>query len=232
MRYDSVMDRGLPRHPGPLPALRAPRRGRANRGRCSASVCLSVILSFHARSVISCLREGFRELGYVEGQNIAFEYRSRRRSTSDCPSSRRTLCEQVDVVLTVWARRPPRGQEGDRRPSPSCSWSCRWVRRGPRHELRATRRECHGIHLPLRGDGGETAPAPQRGGAPASSRVATLSNPANPATLRCERYREGRPPDQSPGSATRHSGSGRHGAHLPVRQKEKVEGLVVLRISC
>ena len=28
------------------------------------------------------LREGLRELGYVEGQNIAFEFRSARRSNS------------------------------------------------------------------------------------------------------------------------------------------------------
>ena len=34
------------------------------------------------------LREGFRELGYVEGKNITFEFRSAEGKRCDCPNLR------------------------------------------------------------------------------------------------------------------------------------------------
>jgi len=96
------MDGGPSSAPGPLPALRAPRRGRAIAEDVPHRCALSVFF-FHARSVISCLREGFRELGYVEGQNIAFEYRSAEEKYERLPELAADLVRsKVDVVLTVW----------------------------------------------------------------------------------------------------------------------------------
>src|ERR1700720_3362914 len=53
--------------------------------------------SFHA------FREGLRELAYVEGQNIAFEYRSAEEKYERLPDLAADLVRsKVDVVLTVW----------------------------------------------------------------------------------------------------------------------------------
>ncbi len=53
--------------------------------------------SFHA------FREGLRELGYVEGQNITFEYRSAEEKYDRLPELAADLVRsKVDVMLTVW----------------------------------------------------------------------------------------------------------------------------------
>ncbi len=54
--------------------------------------------SFHA------FRDGLRELGYIEGQNIVFEYRSAEEKYERVPELAADLVRsEVDVVLTVWS---------------------------------------------------------------------------------------------------------------------------------
>ena len=52
------------------------------------------------------LREGLRELGYVEGQNVAFEFRSAEGKLTRLPELAAELVRlKVDVIVTLYV--PP-----------------------------------------------------------------------------------------------------------------------------
>src|SRR5213595_3110715 len=59
-----------------------------------------------AESFKNELREGLRELGYVEGQNIAFEFRSAEGQLDRLPGLAAELVQlKVDVIVTLYV--PP-----------------------------------------------------------------------------------------------------------------------------
>ena len=58
-----------------VPSLLWPRAARAQQPRL-ARIGALVLTSADAQSLGNELREGLRELGYVEGQNFVFEFRS------------------------------------------------------------------------------------------------------------------------------------------------------------
>src|SRR5947199_7988437 len=59
-----------------------------------------------AESFKNELREGLRELGYVEGQNIAFEFRSAEGQLDRLPGLAAVLVQlKVDVIVTLYV--PP-----------------------------------------------------------------------------------------------------------------------------
>ena len=64
-------------------------------------------------------RKGLRDLGYVEGQNIAFEYRTTDGIPSGWPRRRRNLCAFRSTSSRRSARRPRAPRSRRPRPFPS-----------------------------------------------------------------------------------------------------------------
>ncbi len=113
------------------------------------------------------LRQGLRELGYVEGQNFVIEY----RSADDRPERFGALAtdlarQKVDLILTRGNASGPSGQERHRCDSNRYAGKrrCSWERR--RRRPRASRRECDGTDVLL----------------PAGSKV-VISAPTQPRSL-------------------------------------------------
>ena len=59
---------------------------------------------------LEAFRQGLRELGYVEGQNLVIEYRYAEGKHERLPDLAAELVRlQVDVIVAVASRRDPRG---------------------------------------------------------------------------------------------------------------------------
>lgn len=89
----------------PLPTADAQQLGRIPR---------VGVLSPSADSFLSALRQGLRELGYIEGRNISLEYRSAEGRAESLPELAAELVRlKVDVIVTLLRRvfaprnRPP-----------------------------------------------------------------------------------------------------------------------------
>ena len=63
-------------------------------------------------------RQGLRDLGYVEGQNIRFEFRSAQGQANRLPELAAELV-RLKVAVTPGSRPPPRRQSKRRTKSPS-----------------------------------------------------------------------------------------------------------------
>jgi putative ABC transport system substrate-binding protein len=176
-------------------------------------------------------REGLRELGYVEGQNLAFEYRSAEEKYERLPELAADLARsKVDVVLTAWS-------------TPAALAAKKATTTVPVVFVGVADPVGVGLVTSLARPGGNVTGSTflseetvgkqlqlLKEAVPRLSRVATLSNPANPAYASMLRdiEKEGRrinvqvlrlgiqgPDDVEP--------------TFQAAKKEKVEGLVVLR---
>ena len=75
-------------------------------------------------------RQGLRDLGYVEGQNIRFEFRSAEGHLDRLPELAAELVRlKVDIIVTC--SRPPLWRQGKRRMKSRSSW--------PRQEIPSVR---------------------------------------------------------------------------------------------
>ena len=86
-----------------------PRRSR--RRKCTGSVG-SVLASPLPEPTLrmEAFRQGLRDLGYVEGQNLVIEYRYAEGSAERLPDLAAELVRlQVDVIVAGGSRRDPRG---------------------------------------------------------------------------------------------------------------------------
>src|SRR5215470_15035447 len=68
--------------------------------------------------ILRAFRQGLSESGYVEGQNVAIEYRRAESQYDRLPALAAELVERRATALTVLRRRR---HSGRRRPSQSCS---------------------------------------------------------------------------------------------------------------
>ena len=75
---------------------------------------LRMQLRFHCSARIDAFRQGLRELGYVEGKNIAIEYRYAEDKLERLPGLAAELVRlKVDVIVTAEANDDPSRQESD-----------------------------------------------------------------------------------------------------------------------
>ena len=73
-----------------------------------------VLASADAQSLGKELREGLRELGYVEGQNFVFEFRSADGNADRLPELAAELVRlQVDVITPAYTPLRAGGEAGD-----------------------------------------------------------------------------------------------------------------------
>ena len=99
---------------------------------------------------LDAFRAGLRDLGYVEGRNIAIEYRFAEGQYDRLPALAAELVSlKVDVIVTHATRRGPRREAGDRVESGPGGHHQRRRRRRDRHrrEPRAAGREHHRRHV-------------------------------------------------------------------------------------
>ena len=55
----------------------------------------------HPRLIIEAFRQGMRELGYIEGQNIVIEYRSAERGARLAELATELVQEKVEVIVAA-----------------------------------------------------------------------------------------------------------------------------------
>jgi putative ABC transport system substrate-binding protein len=83
---------------------------------------------------VNALRQGLRDLGYIEGKNILFEYRSAEGKSDRYPSLVTELLQlKVDVLVSPDSRSDPRSHAGNQddphRYGDYCGSSRVWVHR-------------------------------------------------------------------------------------------------------
>jgi putative tryptophan/tyrosine transport system substrate-binding protein len=84
------------------PSLLRPLAAQAQQGKL-ARIGALVLTSADAQSLSKALREGLRELGYIEGQNLAFEFRSADANTERLPDLAADLVRlPVDVIVATF----------------------------------------------------------------------------------------------------------------------------------
>ena len=80
----------------------APLVANAQQGKL-ARIGALVLTSADAQSIAKALREGLRELGYAEGQNLVFEFRSADGNADRLPNLAAELVRlQVDVIVATF----------------------------------------------------------------------------------------------------------------------------------
>ena len=89
------------RHPRPWPPRGAARRRGAAAGQSPADRLSRLRASSGIQPVVEAFRQGLRELGYVEGQNIVLEYRWAEGQLERLPALAAELVRlKVDVIVT------------------------------------------------------------------------------------------------------------------------------------
>ena len=115
------------------------------------------------QNVLTGFRQGMRELGYVEGQNLVIEHRWAEMNFDRLPALAAELVQlRVDVITPVATRASLAAKQATRT-VPDCLYVDPGCERA-RHEPCATGRQCHGVGFLLPGVSRQVSGTAQAGG--------------------------------------------------------------------